>query len=102
MSRKDYRRRPDYTPVIWHPGMGKCPLPPHKRRYPSRKTAAKAQDAHGGSYYRCKNPGCGGYHLTHYPPNVQRAINLLIESIRHDREQERRKDYARRGIPLPG
>jgi hypothetical protein len=100
MTRNPHRRRPNYNPgILWHPGMGKCSQPPHKRSYPSRKAAAKAQAVHGGSYYRCR--ACGDYHLTSYPPNVQRAITLLTESLRDDRRKALEADYARRGIPIP-
>lgn len=75
----------------WHPEMGRCPVT-RKRQFPTRAIARRAvrilgPQAGGGSLYRCD--ACGFYHVSHYPPNVARAIQYLLDSLRHDRKQRR-------------
>lgn len=82
----------------WNPAWGLCPAT-QKRNYPDRATARRGLrlngEIHGGSIYRCNKPGCGAYHITHYPPNVQRAIGYLLASLEDDRRKAKRKRKRR-------
>lgn len=89
-------RRP-WKPAIprrggWNPAWGLCPVQ-GKRCFPDRGTARRGLrlngEIHGGSVYRCNH--CDQYHVTHYPPNVQRAIGYLLASLEDDRRKGRRK-----------
>lgn len=68
----------------WQEVWGKCAQPPHKRRWPERHKAKRVARHTGGSAYQC--PHCGDWHLTHYPPRVQRAITYLINSLKGEKE----------------
>lgn len=68
----------------WRGAYGRCPQPPHKRSYPTRHNAKRMARHTGGSAYQC--PHCSDWHLSHYPPNVQRAIAYLINSLKGEKE----------------
>lgn len=83
MSHERRYHKVNYKPVLWRPDFGRCTLFPHKRAYPTKKQALRAMHVYGGSWYKCKD--CGKHHLTSYPPKVQAAIRMLLESLRDDR-----------------
>lgn len=72
--------------AAWRSEWGTCAYPAgqHKRSYPSRHEAIKDARTIGGTAYKCRLPGCRAYHITRYPPRVNKAIKLLLESLRED------------------
>lgn len=72
--------------AAWRSEWGTCAYPAGqgKRSYPTRHEAIKDARAIGGTAYKCRFPGCKSYHITHYPPKVNRAIKLLLDSLRAD------------------
>lgn len=85
--RKPHRTRlasPPRPVSAWMPEWGLCGAGTEKRSYPSRHEAKKDARTIHGTAYRCPLYGCGHYHITHYPPRVNRAIRLLLESLRAD------------------